>query len=122
MIDARTPTNYFQKRIPSSGVTSVSIQKKLGEIQERLIQLEQERPKTTAHKKIKENELRDFQSREYQEISRRIARNAISALIKGNDDTAIGAIKECLDFKAFARSEPNFRRVGTVIESQLFWD
>ena len=120
MSDARTPSHYFQDRDHQVREALDRVKGRLDELTERLHHLKAQRAKTKAHKAIKEKSVQDLKKQQYARTSRQFAMAAMDQIASGDGAGAVEAIKECLDYKAFVRSEPHLDRVGQRMQHQVF--
>ena len=120
MSDARTPSHYFQDRDAQVREALDRVKGRLDELTERLHHLKAQRAKTKAHKAIKEKSVQDLKKQRYARTSRQFAMDAMDQIASGDRADAVEAIKECLDYKAFVRSEPHLMNASQQIQNQVF--
>ena len=122
MTDARTPSHYFQDRDAQVREALDRVKGRLDELTQRLQELKAQRAQTKAHKALKDKEVLDVKKQRYARTSRKFAMDAMDQIATGDRAGAVEAIKECLDYKAFVRSEPHLDRVGQRMQRQVFGD
>ena len=120
MSDARTPSHYFQDRDAQVREALNRVKGRLDELTQRLQELKAQRAQTKAHQQIKEKEIESVEKQRYRKRSRRFAMEAVDQIATGDRADAVEAIKECLDHKAFVRSEPHLINAGQRIQTQVF--
>ena len=120
MTDARTPSHYFQDRDAQVREALDRVKGRLDELTQRLQELKAQRAQTKAHQQIKDKEVLDVKKQRYVRTSRKFAMDAMDQIATGDRAGAVEAIKECLDYKAFVRSEPHLDRVGQRMQRQVF--
>jgi predicted nuclease with TOPRIM domain len=120
MTDARTPRHYFQDRDAQVREALNRVKGRLEELTQRLQELKAQRATTKAHQQIKDKEIESVEKQQYRKRSKRFAMDAVDQIATGDRADAVEAIKECLDHKAFVRSEPHLDRVGQGIKGQVF--
>ena len=120
MSDARTPRHYFQERDQKVQAALDRVRDRLDDLKNRLDQLKAQRAQTKAHKALKDKEVLDVKKQRYARTSRKFAMDAMDQIASGDGAGAVEAIKECLDYKAFVRSEPHLLNAGQQIQSQVF--
>ena len=120
MTDARTPHHYFQDRDAQVREALNRVKGRLDELTARLQELKAQRATTKAHQQIKDKEIQSVEKQQYRQRSKRFAMDAVDQIATGDRAGAVEAIKECLDHKAFVRSEPHLINVGHKIQGQVF--
>ena len=120
MTDARTPSHYFQDRDAQVREALDRVRGRLDELTQRLQELKAQRAQTKAHRAIKAQEIESVEKQRYRKRSRRFAMDAMDQIANADHDGAVEAIKECLDHKAFVRSEPHLINAGQKIQTQVF--
>ena len=120
MSDARTPSHYFQDRDAQVREALDRVKGRLDELTARLQELKAQRAKTKAHQQIKDKEIESVEKQQYRRRSKRFAMDAVDQIATGDRGDAVEAIKECLDHKAFVRSEPHLINAGQKIQTQVF--
>ena len=120
MTDARTPRHYFQERDAQVQAALDRVRDRLDDLTKRLQELKSQRAQTKAHQQIKDTEIESVEKQQYRKRSKRFAMDAVDQIANADHDGALEAIKECLDHKAFVRSEPHLNRVGQRIKAQVF--
>ena len=120
MSDARTPRHYFQGRDAQVQEALDRVRDRLDQLTQRLQELKAQRAQTKAHKALKDKEVLDVKKQRYVRTSRKFAMDAMDQIASGDRAGAVEAIKECLDYKAFVRSEPHLDRVGQRMQHQVF--
>ena len=122
MSDARTPSHYFLDRDAQVREALDRVKGRLDELTARLQELKAQRAQTKAHRAIKAQEIESVEKQRYRKRSRRFAMDAMDQIATGDRAGAVEAIKECLDYQAFVRSEPHLDRVGQRMQRQVFGD
>ena len=120
MTDARTPRHYFQDRDAQVREALNRVKGRLDELTKRLQELKAQRAQTKAHQQIKDKEIESVEKQKYRKRSKRFAMDAVDQIATGDRADAVEAIKECLDHKAFVRSEPHLINAGQKIQTQVF--
>ena len=120
MTDARTPRHYFQDRDAQVREALDRVKGRLDELTARLQELKAQRAQTKAHKALKDKEIESVEKQQYRKRSKRFAMDAVDQIATGDRADAVEAIKECLDHKAFVRSEPHLINAGQKIQTQVF--
>ena len=120
MTDARTPRHYFQDRDAQVREALDRVKGRLDELTQRLQELKAQRAQTKAHQQIKDKEIESVEKQKYWKRSKRFAMDAVDQIATGDRADAVEAIKECLDHKAFVRSEPHLINAGQKIQTQVF--
>ena len=120
MTDARTPRHYFQDRDAQVQEALDRVRDRLDQLTQRLQELKAQRAQTKAHRAIKAQEIESVEKQRYRKRSRRFAMDAMDQIANGDHAGSVEAIKECLDHKAFVRSEPHLDRAGQRIKAQVF--
>ena len=120
MTDARTPRQYFQERDAQVQAALDRVRDRLDDLTKRLQELKSQRAQTKAHQQIKDKQIESVEKQRYRKRSRRFAMDAVDQIATGDRADAVEAIKECLDHKAFIRSEPHLINAGQTIQNQVF--
>ena len=120
MRDARTPSHCFLDRDAQVREALDRVKGRLDELTQRLQELKTQRAQTKAHKALKDKEVLDVKKQRYVRTSRKFAMDAMDQIANGDHAGSVEAIKECLDHKAFVRSEPHLDRAGQRIKAQVF--
>ena len=120
MSDARTPSHYFVEKDQQVQAALDRVRDRLEDLKNRLVQLKAERATTKAHQQIKNKEIESVEKQQYRKRSKRFAMDAMDQIATGERADAVEAIKECLDYKAFVRSEPHLKRASQRIQHQVF--
>ena len=120
MTDARTPRHYFQERDAQVQAALDRVRDRLDDLTKRLQELKSQRAQTKAHQQIKDKEIESVEKQRYRKRSRRFAMDAMDQIANGDHAGSVEAIKECLDHKAFVRSEPHLINAGQKIQTQVF--
>ena len=120
MTDARTPRHYFQDRDAQVREALNRVKGRLDDLTKRLQELKAQRAQTKAHQQIKDKEIESVEKQKYRKRSKRFAMDAVDQIATGDRADAVEAIKECLDHKAFVRSEPHLINAGQKIQTQVF--
>ena len=97
------------------------VRNRLEELANRIKEIKSERAQTRAHKALKEKEISNLKRKRYQQTGRKFALDAVNKIMSGNEEDAIEAVKECLDYKAYVRTEPHLKRTGAEMENQIFY-
>ena len=121
MSDARTPQIYFTHRDQEIRESLDRVRNRLEELANRIKEIKSERAQTRAHKALKEQEISNLKRKRYQQTGRKFALDAVNKIMSGNEEDAIEAVKECLDYKAYVRTEPHLKRTGAEMENQIFY-
>ena len=100
MSDARTPQIYFTHRDQEIRESLDRVRNRLEELANRIKEIKSERAQTRAHKALKEKEISNLKKKRYQQTGRKVALDAVNKIMSGNEEDAIEAVKECLDYKA----------------------
>ena len=120
MTDARTPSHYFQDRDAQVREALDRVKGRLDELTQRLQELKAQRAQTKAHQQIKDKEIESVEKQQYRKRSKRFAMDAVDQIATGDRADAVEAIKECLDYKVFVRSEPHLMNASQQIQTQVF--
>ena len=119
MSDARTPQIYFTHRDQEIRESLDRVRNRLEELANRIKEIKSERAQTRAHQALKEKEISNLKRKRYQQTGRKFALDAVNKIMSGNEEDAIEAVKECLDYKAYVRTEPHLKRTGAEMENQI---
>ena len=120
MSDARTPSHYFLEKDQQVQAALDRVRDRQDDLKNRLDQLKAQRATTKAHQQIKDKEIESVEKQQYRKRSKRFAMDAVDQIATGDRADAVEAIKECLDHKAYVRSEPHLINAGQRIQNQVF--
>ena len=121
MKDIRTPNTYYQTG-EERKLELETLKAKLDDLLVAVQKLKGKASNTPATEKIVDNEITRLQKARYKKNSMDRAKKFVDEMVDGTPNTAVALLMDCLDYKAFVRSEPHLQNTGKRMEEQVFGD
>ena len=119
MKDIRTPRTYYET-VEERNLGIEKLKAKLDDLLVAVQSLKGKSGNTPATEKIVDDEISKLEKARYKKNSMDRAKKFVDEMFDGNPATAAELLMDCLDYKAFVRSEPHLQNTGKMMEVQVF--
>ena len=119
MKDIRTPRTYYET-VEERNLGIEKLKAKLDDLLVAVQSLKGKAGNTPATEKIVDDEISKLEKARYKKNSMERAKKFVDEMVDGSPATAAELLMDCLDYKAFVRSEPHLENTGKMMEVQVF--